>query len=59
MLNAAIQEISLNVCDGWFNLLHTEPVAHNLLHTAQCPTGVQPHPAPESNETPERPGEAD
>ena len=33
--------------DGWFNLC-------TLI--TQCATGVQPHPAPESNQT--RPGEA-
>ena len=34
--------LSLSVCgDGWFNLLHID-------FGAQCTTGVQPHPAPES-----------
>jgi hypothetical protein len=48
VLHVAVQEISLSVYgDGWFNLCRL---------ITQCTTGVQPNPAPGSNQTP--PGEA-
>ena len=37
------------VCDGWFNLC-------TLI--TPCATGVQPHPAPESNQSDSGPDEA-